>query len=222
MCGRFTSTATTDELMHRFGVTITQNLRPRWNVAPSQSSLVLIREGLHTQAINAAWGLPPAAKGNSFLINARMETLREKPTFQDAFSLSRCVIVASGWYEWSAPKTPWHIQLLDGGVMAMAGLLFRQSAQTRFVIVTSAADGELAQIHHRQPLVLDAEAEAAWLGGSADKAAACCKAAPASWFNWYRVSPDVGKTTLDHPQLVTPLEGDALLPAVPDQGDLFG
>ena len=58
MCGRFTSTATTDELMRRFGVTITQNLRLRWNVAPSQSSLVLIREGLHTQAMNAAWGFP--------------------------------------------------------------------------------------------------------------------------------------------------------------------
>ena len=103
----------------------------------------------------------------------------------------------------------------------MAGLLFPQHAQLRFVIMTSAADGELAQIHHRQPLVLDAEAEAVWLGGSADAAAACCKAAPASWFNWYRVSPDVGKTTLDHPELVTPLADDALLPAAPDQGDLF-
>ena len=126
MCGRFTSTATTDELMRRFGVTILQNLRPRWNIAPSQNSMVLVRDGLHLQAKIAAWGLPPTGPNKSFLINARMETAREKPTFRDAFLLSRCIVVASGWYEWSAPKTPWHIQLSDGGVMAMDGLLFQQ------------------------------------------------------------------------------------------------
>ena len=85
MCGRFTSTATTDELMRRFGVTILQNLRPRWNIAPSQNSMVLVRDGLHLQAKTAAWGLPPTGPNKSFLINARMETVREKQTFRDAF-----------------------------------------------------------------------------------------------------------------------------------------
>ena len=222
MCGRFTSTATTEELMRRFGVTILQNLRPRWNVAPSQNSLVLVRDGLHLQAKTAVWGLPPTGPNKSFLINARMETVREKPTFRDAFSLSRCIVVASGWYEWSAPKTPWHVQLSDGGVMAMAGLLFQQRLQSRFVIMTSAADGKLAKIHHRQPLVLAAGAEMQWLGGTADQAEKYCEIASASWFNCYRVAPDIGKAGIDHPGLVTPLEGDALLPAKLDQGDLFG
>ena len=198
MCGRFTSTATTDELMRRFGVTILQNLRPRWNIAPSQNSMVLVRDGLHLQAKTAAWGLPPTGPNKSFLINARMETVREKPTFRDAFSLSRCIVVASGWYEWSAPKTPWHIQLSDGGVMAMAGLLFQQGSQSRFVIMTSAADGKLAEVHHRQPLVLAAGTEMQWLGGTADQAANYCEIAPASWFNWHRVAPDVGKAGIDH------------------------
>jgi putative SOS response-associated peptidase YedK len=130
--------------------------------------------------------------------------------------------VASGWYEWSAPKTPWHIQLSDGGVMAMAGLLFQQGSQSRFVIMTSAADGKLAEIHHRQPLVLSVGAEMQWLGGTVDQAAKYCEIAPDSRFNWYRVAPDVGKAGIDHPGLVTPLEGDALLPEKPDQGDLFG
>jgi putative SOS response-associated peptidase YedK len=88
--------------------------------------------------------------------------------------------------------------------------------------MTSAADGKLAEIHHRQPLVLAAGTEMQWLGGTADQAANYCEIAPASWFNWYRVAPDVGKVGIDHPGLVTPLEGDALLPAKPDQGDLFG
>ena len=95
MCGRFTSTATTDELMRRFGVTILQNLRPRWNIAPNQNTMVLVRDGLHLQAKTAAWWLPPTGSNKSFLINARMETVREKPTFRDAFSLSRCIVVAS-------------------------------------------------------------------------------------------------------------------------------
>jgi putative SOS response-associated peptidase YedK len=221
MCGRFTSTATPEELMRRFGVIITENLRPRWNVAPSQSATVIIRDGLHTEAISAKWGLRHAGSNKSMLINARMETANEKPTFSGAFLHSRCIVVASGWYEWSAPKTPWHIQLRDGEVMAMAGLLFHGESQSRFVIVTSAADGDLAEIHHRQPLVLGAGDEENWLNGSADQASALCKVTPASRFNWYRVSPDVGKVAIDHPDLITPLKGDEFLEAKDNQGDLF-
>ena len=221
MCGRFTSTATPEELMRQFGVIITENLRPRWNVAPSQSATVIIRDGLHTAAISAKWGLRHVGGNKSMLINARMETANEKPTFSGAFLHSRCIVVASGWYEWSAPKTPWHIQLCDGEVMAMAGLLFRGGSQSRFVIVTSAADGELAEIHPRQPLVLSDGDEETWLSGSADQASALCKVTPASRFNWYRVSPDVGKVAVDHPDLITPLKGDEFLAAKDNQGDLF-
>ena len=222
MCGRFTSTATPEELLRRFGVIITKNLRPRWNVAPSQSANVIIRDGLHAAAISAEWRLRPAGGNKTMLINARMETAKEKPTFSGAFLHSRCIVTASGWYEWSAPKTPWYIQLCGGGVMAMAGLLFRCGAQSRFVIMTSAADRKLAEIHNRQPLVLGAGDEEDWLGGTADRAAALCKITPASRFNWYRVSPNVGKVEVDHPELVTPLGSDALFKKGPDQDDLFG
>ena len=221
MCGRLTITANPEELMRRFRVTITQNLCPRWNVAPSQKTTVIACDGVHTKAIAAAWGVQPAGNSKAMLINARMETAREKQTFSHAFLHSRCIVVASGWYEWSGPKTPWHIQLCDGGVMALAGLLFRHGAQSRFVILTSAADQKLEKIHHRQPLVLGAGDEKDWLNGTADKAAALCKIAPASWFNWYRVSPDVGKMGVDHPGLITPLKGDEFLAAKANQGDLF-
>ena len=207
--------------MRRFGVVIKENLRPRWNVAPSQSATVIIRDGLHTVAISAKWGLRPAGGNKTMLINARMETANVKPTFSDAFLHSRCIVVASGWYEWSAPKTPWHIQLCNGGVIAMAGLLFRCGAQSLFVIMTSAADGKLAEIRHRQPLVLGTGDEEDWLGGTANRAAALFKITPASWFNWYRVSPDVGKVPLDHPELVNPLHGDSPLAVEPDQSDLI-
>ena len=221
MCGRFASATSPDELMRRFGVTVLHNLRPRWNVAPSQTSLVISRNGLYDEATSAAWGLPPSSPGRSFLINARMETVREKPTFRDAFRQSRCLIVASGWYEWSAPKTPWHVQLVDGGVMAMAGLLVYSPAGPRFLVITSPADGGLKKIHHRQPLMVPVGSESVWLGGSADAAAALMVASSADRFNWYRVSSDVGKVTLDHPGLVTPIDADRA-PVASDQGDLFG
>ena len=103
----------------------------------------------------------------------------------------------------------------------MAGLLCCREGQLRFVILTNAAEGKLAEIHHRQPLVLGAGDESNWLGGSADQASTLCKAAPASWFNWYRVSPEVGKVAVDDPRLVKPSEEAGVEVALTEQGDLF-
>ena len=221
MCGRFTSTASPEELMRKFGVTILQNLRPKWNVAPSQQALVIARHGLQNEAVMAQWGLPPASAKQSFLINARVETVTEKPTFRDTFHRRRCLVAASGWYEWSAPKTPWHVQLCDGGVMAFGGLLFGPLEQQRFVIMTTRADSGLADIHHRAPLVLAANDFDAWVGSDVSAATALLRSAPAMWFNWYRVGPEVGKVGQDHPELVTPLTEEALRPQAAPQGDLF-
>ena len=218
--------------MRRFGVTFLDNLQPRWNVAPSQRALVVTRTGLQPEAAMVAWGLPPAGEGRSFLINARMETAAQKLTFRDAFATRRCLVVASGWYEWSAPKRPWHVQLADGGVMGMGGLLLRRGNEDRFVIMTSAANGELTAIHHRQPLVLPPDSWDRWLAGSQQDAAELCVAAPVASFNWYRVGPAVGRVAEDHPELVTPLDDAALAaenqPSTKTrakdkaQGDLFG
>ena len=221
MCGRFTSTASPEELMRKFGVTILQNLRPRWNLAPSQQALIISRNGLQNEAMMAQWGMPPASAKHSFLINARSETVQEKPTFREAFHHRRCLVVASGWYEWSAPKTPWHIQLYDGGVMAFGGLLYGQADQQRFVILTTAADAGLADIHHRAPLTLAPEDYDVWMAGDAETASRLLRPAPAHWFNWYRVGPDAGKVGNDHPALVTPLSDDALRMETAPQGDLF-
>jgi putative SOS response-associated peptidase YedK len=237
MCGRFTSTASPEELMRLFGVTVLENLQPRWNIAPSQRALVISQTGLQAAAHSPSWGLPPSGDGRSFLINARMETVTEKPTFRDAFAGRRCLVVASGWYEWSAPKTPWHVQLSDGGVMGFGGLLLRRGNEDRFVIMTSASHGDLTSIHHRQPLVLPPSRWQSWLTANGEQARQLCLAAPSSWFNWYRVGAAVGKVAQDHPELVTPLDAAALAAettlgaaassASPDkkakgqQGDLF-
>ena len=221
MCGRFTSTASPEELMRKFGVTILQNLRPKWNVAPTQQALVIARHGLQNKPTMAQWGLPPASNKHSFLINARAETVKEKPTFRDAVRYRRCLVVASGWYEWSAPKMPWHIQLCDGGVMAFGGLLVGPPEQQCFVVITTRADAALADIHHRAPLVLAAKDFDAWVGSDFLAATALLRPAPDIWFNWYRVGPEVGKVSQDHPALVTPLTAESLRRQATSQGDLF-
>ena len=216
--------------MCQFGVTILENLQPRWNVAPGQFVLVIQQSGLHAEAAHANWGLPPASSKQSFLINARMEMVTEKPAFRDAFVARRCLVAATGWYEWSAPRQPWHIQLRDGGLMGFGGLLFTLGEKTHFVVITSAAEGELRTIHHRQPLVLPRSSWHAWLTGNSKTARQYLQVAPAQQFNCYRVGPMVGNTAEDNPRLVTPMDEAELAlekndsratDAAQSQGDLF-
>ena len=105
--------------------------------------------------------------------------------------------------------------------MAFGGLLFGPPEQQRFVIMTTKADTGLADIHHRAPLVLAASDFDAWVGSDVLAAAALLRSAPAIWFNWYRVGPEVGKVSQDHPALVTPLTEEALRSQAAQQGDLF-
>ncbi len=216
--------------MRQFGVMIMETLQPRWNVAPGQTALVIQQSDLHAQAVHAKWGLPPASSKQSFLINARMETVTEKPTFRDAFAARRCLIAATGWYEWSAPRQPWHIQLRDGGLMGFGGLLFTCDGETHFVVMTSAAEADLRAIHHRQPLVLPRSSWLSWLTSDGRTAEQYLQVPSTRQFNWYRVGPAVGKTTEDHPRLVTPLDEAQLAAeksasraagAAQSQGDLF-
>ncbi|MGC6530655.1 MAG: SOS response-associated peptidase [Candidatus Puniceispirillaceae bacterium] len=203
MCGRFTVTATPHELMSRFGVSVQSNLQPRWNVAPSQLSPIIVANGMTDELVQAKFGLDGVV-ANKSLINARSETITEKPTFRDAFMAHRCLIVASGWYEWRAPKTPYHIQLADGRVMGFAGLSFLRQKTLHFVIVTSAATGSLAAIHHRTPLVLEASQWPVWLHGNTEQAAQAMGPINSRYFNAYQVAPDVGNVRHDHAGLTAP------------------
>ena len=112
-----------------------------------------------------------------------------KPTFRDAFGAA-LFIAATGWYEWSAPRQR-HIQLRDGDLMGFGGLLFTRGGKTHFVVMTSAADGELRAIHHRQPGPARSSWHG-WLTGDGRTAEQYLQVAPTCQFNWYRVGPAVG------------------------------
>ena len=218
MCGRFTVTATPNELFHRFGVSIMSNLAPRWNVAPTQLSPIIIAAGMTNDVEMARFGLQGVVPQKT-IINARSETLTQKPTFKDAFAAQRCLIVASGWYEWKQPGAPYHIQLKSAEVMALAGLYFPKAKEKQFVIVTSEATGTLADIHHRTPLVLLSQDWQKWLQTEQSDARNLLSSVDSHHFNAYRVSPDVGNVRHDHAGLTAPYETP---PApVSDQPDLF-
>ncbi|MEH6995745.1 SOS response-associated peptidase [Neobacillus drentensis] len=182
MCGRFTLTAEVDQLIDRFDVEFflqEEEYLPSYNVAPSQSVLAVINNGFHNKMGFLRWGLiPPWAKDMSIgykMINARAETLSEKPSFRNAYKKKRCLIVADSFYEWktvdSKTKIPMRIKLKSNELFAMAGLWENwkspegKSIYSCSVITTS--PNELVQdIHDRMPVILKPEDEKYWLNPS--------------------------------------------------------
>jgi putative SOS response-associated peptidase YedK len=182
MCGRFTLTATVDQLMDRFDVEFflqEEEYFPNYNVAPSQSVLAVINNGSHKRMGFLRWGLiPPWAKDMSIgykMINARAETLSEKPSFRNAYKKKRCLIVADSFYEWrridSKTKTPMRIKLKSDELFAMAGLWESwKSPEGKSIyscsVITTQPNELVQDIHDRMPVILKPEDENIWLDPS--------------------------------------------------------
>jgi len=216
MCGRYSLTTPVEGLRRLFDFAETPNLAPRYNIAPSQEAPV-VRLGPDGQRHLAAlrWGLVPSwakegAIGNR-LINARAETLAEKPSFRAAFRARRCLVAADGFYEWrqeGEAKQPYRIARRDGGPFAFAGLWERWApagaeAIESFTIVTSDASALLRPIHERMPALLRPEDHAAWLGGDTDQAkAALGRLLPDALLEAYPVSRRVNSPRHDDPACI--------------------
>ncbi|HWD65440.1 MAG TPA: SOS response-associated peptidase [Solirubrobacteraceae bacterium] len=180
MCGRYTLTAPDPaRIRMRFPVGEAVEIRPRFNVAPGDDVLAVTtdRDG-RARGELLRWGLvPPWSKpGDTGLkmINARAETLEERPAYREAFKRFRCLVVADGFYEWrrqeAGPKQPFHIAPTDLEPFAFAGLwtVWRDERQTlrSCTIITTQAHGPVASLHDRMPVILPREAEEEWLHGS--------------------------------------------------------
>ena len=179
MCGRYTlATPDLGRLRERFALRETLEVRPRYNVAPGDDVLAVIRRGENGAQAGGAflrWGLVPfwaAAPGEvaAKTINARAETVAERPAYRDAFERRRCLILADGFYEWSG-GVPHRITRPGGEPFAFAGLWasWRPAGASREVeplrsctIVTTAAAGPVRALHDRMPVILDQADEAAW------------------------------------------------------------
>ncbi len=177
MCGRFTLTADPNDLREAFPwLNIPRPVEPRYNIAPSQPVAVVANDGKNTLDY-FVWGLIPSwAKDpaiGSRMINARSETLIEKPSFRNAFRRRRCLILADGFCEWKASegkksKTPMYIQLKDGKPFALAGLweIWNAPDASRILsctIITTQPNSFLKDIHDRMPVILPESAYQTWL-----------------------------------------------------------
>lgn len=172
MCGRFTQTHSAAELAALFDLTETPDWHPRYNIAPTQSIPAIV-EPHHLKLLR--WGLIPSwskdpAIGNK-LINARAETVSEKPSFRDAFNRRRCLIVADGYYEWKKEgkkKQPFYFQLENHEPFAFAGLWERWNSPDgdpveTCTIITTDANPLAAMVHDRMPVILSQENYDRWL-----------------------------------------------------------
>jgi putative SOS response-associated peptidase YedK len=182
MCGRFTLTATVDQLIDRFYIEYfleQEDFQPSYNIAPSQSVLAVINNGRHNKMGFLRWGLiPPFAKDMSIghkMINARSETLLEKPSFRTAYKKKRCLIIADSFYEWKRlddkKKIPMRIKLKSEELFAMAGLWENwKSPEGKSIfsctVITTSPNKLVGDIHDRMPVILRPKDEKIWLDTS--------------------------------------------------------
>jgi putative SOS response-associated peptidase YedK len=185
MCGRFTSLLSPELLAairELFGVPVPESAEPRYNIAPTQNVWVVRNEGDHNRLDLMKWGLVPFwakdPKIGSQMINARCETVVEKPAFRQAIKYRRCIVPAGGFYEWMPPtveggrKQPLYIHMTDGSLMCFAGLWeqWKRSGEENFLetftILTTKANELVSPLHERMPIILRPEEYSLWLSHS--------------------------------------------------------
>ncbi len=235
MCGRFVLTVPFSALVDLYNLTAGRpNLQPRWNIAPTQAVAAIRREEAGNAIALLRWGLIPAwvkdPKAGPPLINARAETVAQKPSFRDAFRKRRCIVPADGWYEWQREgktKQPWYYASLGGEPFAFAGLWERwkdpKSGETveSCAIITVAANALAVNVHDRMPAILRPEDVGAWLEGS-DEAALTALLAPfpPEAMTARMVGPHVNAVRNDDPACLDPPAAEAP-PKPPRQPSLF-
>jgi putative SOS response-associated peptidase YedK len=258
MCGRYAASRNPDELVEEFeveqGAVHTDDVLPaRYNIAPTDPVYAVLArpprgapEAAATRQLRVVkWGLVPSwAKDpgiGSRLINARMETVDEKPAFRKAFAARRCLLPADGYYEWYVEesrrdargkpvKQPFFIHPRDGGVLAMAGLyeLWRDPAKPReaddawlwtATVITTTAEDSLGRIHDRMPMIVEPERWSEWLDPGIDDVtelrSLLVPAAPGrleAYLEAYPVSTQVNSVRNDGSALIAPV------PAEPEGG----
>lgn len=250
MCGRYAASRNPDDLVEEFDVDVppAKRLEPDFNVAPTKPVYAVLTrpaedaEQLVRRLQVVRWGLVPSwAKDPSIgnrLVNARLETAAQKPSFRSAFAKRRCLLPADGYYEWYTPedrpgvprdskgkprKQPFFIRPRDGGVLAMAGLyeLWRDPTRdeddpdawlwTTTILTTEAVDG-LGRIHDRMPLLVEPERYAEWLDPhrtKADEVRDLLVPAAPGLLEAFPVSTLVNSVRNNGPQLLEPIEADA-------------
>ena len=244
MCGRYELHTQPAALALAFGVPFPPQMRPRYNIAPMQDVPIIRRSAAgERELVDVRWGLVPRwAKdptiGNR-MINARAETLAEKPSFRTALKKHRCLLPADGFYEWkqtaSGAKQPIHIGMKDGAPFAFAGLFERWLSPAGEVldtctIITTRSNALLAPFHDRMPVIVAPVAFDRWLDVANEDTAELFAPFPADAMTYYPVSVRVNSVRNDDARLIVRVEEGELgaaaaesepPPPLPEQDSLF-
>ena len=214
MCGRFTITHPNEALAALFDAVTGNDLpvEPRFNICPTQTIAVVTSDaGRRLRAMR--WGLLPGwyktPTDGPLIINARADTVAVKPAFREAIRTRRCIIPASGFYEWSAgpdrARLPWYITRVDGQPMAFGGLWSHWADLDTCAMVTVEGGPGMAGIHDREPVILEREDWPLWLGEAGKGAAVLMKPRGAGILQAHRVDVAVNSNRASGAQLIAPL-----------------
>lgn len=221
MCGRFALSAKTKDIEKLISnLNFDSELLPRFNIAPTQNIASVLMESPEELAF-PKWGLVPFwskdVKIGSKLINARAETIAEKPSFRDSFKKRRCLIFASGFYEWkksSVKKSsePYFIKLVNSSVFAFAGIYDRWGNRSEPLItasiITTEANDKMSDIHSRMPVIIYPDDFDVWLAPNADAQKhllGLLKPYPNGEMELYPVSTAVNNPSINTPECCQPL-----------------
>jgi putative SOS response-associated peptidase YedK len=219
LCGRFNLTAPGEELAEAFDLAEAPLVTPRFNIAPSQPIVTVCQQpgAPRRDLVELSWGLSVAAgsrPGERFVVNVRAESASRSPAIRDAFARRRCLVPATGFYEWqrtaSARPRPWLFRLESGRVFALAGLWqpgAAAGASASCAILTTAPNDLVKPIHDRMPALVDPADYAAWLDptlSDARRLQPLLRPFPAAPMTAFPVNPAVNNAANDDPRCIQP------------------
>lgn len=226
MCGRYAATLPPEMMVELFNLLNQVDFPPRYNITPTQPIAVIWEQSGRRTIQLVRWGFVPGwvkdPRESSLLINARAETMAEKPSFRDAVRHGRCIIPASGYYEWMKGKDgvrrPYYITMADDSPMVFAGLYSNWSGPQgeevdTACIVTVEPNLEISSIYDRMPAMLQGEAVDLWLNTRDIDSKAATQLAlplPPGSLKYHPVSKAVGRADADGPDLIRPLTDEEL------------
>lgn len=233
MCGRYSLTKPIKTLKEHFqAIAMEMDHNKRYNIAPSQSVPIVVAREQQRELHAMRWGLIPAwakdpALGNK-LINARAETVHEKPSFKSSLKNRRCLVPADGFYEWQARdkgRVPQYIRLHTSGLFTFAGLWSEWDSGTEilqtFTIITTNANKELEPVHHRMPVILIPQDYDRWLTPSSQDLKNLLKPLGEGLLDHYEISKTVNSPKNDSEECFQPLPSGPTLDSTSQSKIIF-
>jgi len=216
MCGRFVRKGEPKKVARDLGVvTGEENWTKSYNVAPRSTIPIVRSDTTRRHMAPAVWGF--TSSGRAPLFNARGETIDSLPSFRDAFRMNRCLVPASGFYEWRpSDRQPFYFEMVGGQPLAFAGIWKQVGSHLQATVITTAPNADMGGVHDRMPVILSPDAWIDWLSAaplSDSLRQSLLSPSPDGTLSRWPVGRGVGSIMNDYPSLIVPVKP----PAIPQE-----